>query len=142
MSVALLLVVGALISACAGTVTTPAATTTVTVTATPESPGSATQVPSAATSGLATISVDELPPEARQVLDLVAADGPYPYPQDGQTFQNREGILPPAPYGAYHEYTVETPGSPDRGARRLVISQTGAVFYTDDHYGSFQEVIP
>ena len=40
------------------------------------------------------------------------------------------------------EFTVETPGSPDRGARRLVVGDDAAVYYTADHYGSFSFVGP
>ncbi len=57
--------------------------------------------------------------------------------KDGSTFQNREGILPPQPQGYYSEYTVETPGSSDRGARRIVGGKDGELYYTDDHYSSF-----
>lgn len=89
-----------------------------------------------------TIPVDELPPEAIDTLLLVASDGPYPYDQDGSIFQSREGILPDLPPGYYREFTVETPGSPDRGARRLVVGDDGEVYYTDDHYGSFSFVVP
>ena len=58
------------------------------------------------------------------------------------TFQNREGILPDEPIGTYREYTVETPGSPDRGARRFVVGDDVTVYYTDDHYNSFWFVTP
>lgn len=87
-----------------------------------------------------TVSVGEIPWEAVATLGLVAADGPYPYSQDGSTFQNREGILPERPAGFYREFTVETPGSPDRGARRLVVGEDFSVYYTDDHYESFRFV--
>ncbi|MFN8125395.1 MAG: ribonuclease domain-containing protein [Candidatus Nanopelagicales bacterium] len=76
------------------------------------------------------------------MLAAVDSGGPFEYSQDGQTFQNRERILPAQPLGFYREYTVETPGSPDRGARRLVIGSDGVVFYTSDHYQSFREVVP
>ena len=75
-------------------------------------------------------------------LALVDAGGPLPYDEDGQTFQNREGLLPERPLGYYREYTVETPGSPDRGARRLVIGEAGETWYTNDHYSSFTEIDP
>ena len=88
------------------------------------------------------VRLEELPPEALETLGLIAQDGPYPYDQDGATFQNREGILPDRPTGAYREYTVETPGSSDRGARRLVVGDEVAVYYTDDHYDSFRFVAP
>ena len=45
------------------------------------------------------------------------------------------------PDGFYHEYTVETPGFDDRGARRIVVGADGVIFYTDDHYDSFQVVL-
>jgi Guanyl-specific ribonuclease Sa len=52
--------------------------------------------------------------------------------------------LPRQPRGYYREYTVETPGSRDRGARRIVSGGDPPVeyFYTDDHYGSFRRFEP
>lgn len=91
-------------------------------------------------SGMRTISADQLPREARATLDLIERGGPYPYRQDGQTFQNRERLLPDKAEGYYREYTVETPGSPDRGARRIVTGRGGEVYYTSDHYESFRWV--
>jgi ribonuclease T1 len=97
--------------------------------------------PAIGVSGLPAGFADELPVEALDVLDAVESGGPHPYRQDGATFFNREGLLPPGDEGYYREYTVETPGSPDRGARRLVIGDRGEVFYTADHYDSFVEVV-
>ena len=76
------------------------------------------------------------------VLAAIDSGEPLPYEEDGQTFQNREGLLPAQPIGYYSEYTVETPGSPDRGARRLVIGDGGETYYTDDHYASFTQIDP
>ena len=87
--------------------------------------------------GMETITQDELPPEALETMALIETDGPFPYSKDGSTFQNREGILPSQPNGYYSEYTVETPGSSDRGARRIVGGAEGELYYTDDHYSSF-----
>jgi len=84
---------------------------------------------------------NDLPREAKQTLKMIDEGGPFPYDQDGQTFENREGILPDRPGGYYHEYTVETPGSDDRGARRIVTGDDGERYYTDDHYDSFYRVI-
>ncbi|MGW0905734.1 ribonuclease domain-containing protein [Streptomyces sp. NPDC002853] len=82
-----------------------------------------------------------LPAQAHDTLDLIEAGGPYPYPQDGTVFQNREGILPSQGSGYYHEYTVVTPGSPDRGARRVVTGEKNQEdYYTADHYESFDLV--
>ena len=75
-------------------------------------------------------------------LRAVSRGGPFPYEQDGETFFNREGLLPDRPTGHYREYTVETPGSDDRGARRLVIGADGRTWFTRDHYGSFVEIDP
>lgn len=81
-----------------------------------------------------------LPPEAGDTLDLIARGGPFPHRQDGGVFGNREGLLPDSPRGYYHEYTVETPGARDRGARRIITGGNPPVvyYYTDDHYRSFR----
>lgn len=95
-----------------------------------------------ATQRAATISVAALPPEARQTLQLIHQGGPFPYRRDGITFQNRERRLPQRAEGYYQEYTVITPGSRDRGARRIISGgQPPTVFYyTDDHYRSFKRI--
>jgi ribonuclease T1 len=97
--------------------------------------------PSSASTSVRAVQVSDLPPEAVRTLQLIAAGGPDPYSKDGITFQNRERVLPRQRDGFYHEYTVETPGSSDRGARRIVTGEDGSRFYTDDHYASFREVI-
>ena len=86
-----------------------------------------------------------LPPEAIDTLQRIARGGPFEYRQDGATFQNREHRLPLQPRGYYREYTVETPGSRDRGARRIIAggglpgdSPPIEYFYSDDHYRSFR----
>ncbi|GGR97745.1 ribonuclease N1 [Streptomyces aureoverticillatus] len=87
------------------------------------------------------ICYSALPSQAHDTLDLIEQGGPYPYPQDGTVFQNREGILPQQSNGYYHEYTVKTPGSPDRGARRVVTGDAQQEdYYTADHYRSFDLV--
>lgn len=94
-------------------------------------------------SDLPYVTIDELPAEAVDTLQLVVAGGPFPFDRDGVTFQNREGLLPPEAEGYYREYTVITPGEDDRGARRLVVGGDFEVaYYTDDHYDSFREVVP
>ncbi len=92
-------------------------------------------------SNLPTIAYEDLPTEAHDAIALIDQGGPFPYDKDGSTFQNREGILPDKRSGYYGEYTVITPGSPDRGARRIIAGNGGELYYTDDHYDSFSEVI-
>ncbi|WP_353945596.1 ribonuclease [Streptomyces sp. HUAS MG91] len=87
------------------------------------------------------ICYSALPSQAHDTLDLIEAGGPFPYSQDGTVFQNREGVLPSQSTGYYHEYTVITPGSSDRGARRIVTGEaTQEDYYTADHYASFDLV--
>ena len=90
---------------------------------------------------LPTVAASDLPPEARHTLGLIDAGGPFPYDQDGVVFHNYEGVLPPESDGYYHEYTVETPGSDDRGARRIVTGSDGEYYWTDDHYQSFERIM-
>jgi ribonuclease T1 len=97
--------------------------------------------PAEPTTDLETMKVEQLPPEGIDTLELIASNGPFPYDEDGSTFSNREGILPQQPKGFYAEYTVITPGSDDRGARRIVGGDDGSRFYTSDHYSSFREVV-
>ena len=92
-------------------------------------------------SGLAWISLAQLPPEALTTLHAIDSGGPYLYPRNDDTvFTNSEGLLPGHQSGYYREYTVVTPGSPDRGARRIVRGDDGELYYTDDHYRSFRRI--
>lgn len=94
------------------------------------------------TSGLPWVSLGALPPEVQDTLDAIDAGPPYPYDRDGVTFENREGLLPDEEYGYYQEFTVATPGSDDRGARRVVWGLADEFYYTDDHYASFVRIQP
>jgi len=87
------------------------------------------------------VAFEKLPIEARETLALIKAGGPFPYPQDGKTFRNREQLLPQRERGYYREYTVKTPGAKDRGARRIVAGRRGEFYYTQDHYRSFRRII-
>jgi ribonuclease T1 len=94
----------------------------------------------------AAVSAAALPPEARTTLTHIRAGGPFPYSRDGVVFNNRERLLPAKPYGYYHEYTVPTPQSRTRGARRIVCGGTvgtlSECYYSDDHYRSFRKIQP
>ena len=56
----------------------------------------------------------------------------------GDKFGNREGILPD---NNYTECDIDTNGKDSRGACRLVFSDDGQYYYTEDHYESFTEII-
>jgi ribonuclease T1 len=86
------------------------------------------------------LPANELPAEARETLERIDRGGPFPYAKDGSVFFNREGLLPPARRGYYREFTVATPGSADRGPRRIVRGGRGELYYTEDHYRTFKRV--
>jgi len=112
----------------------------------PVSPGAPTgstaaSAPAVDGSGLEAVAASSLPREARETLDLIARGGPYPYSRDGAVFSNFERLLPRKPSGYYKEFTVRTPGESDRGARRIVVGETGEKYYTPDHYESFLQIL-
>lgn len=55
----------------------------------------------------------------------------------GDKFGNREGILPDASDRQYYECDIDTDGRSSRGAKRIVFSNDGLIYYTDDHYETF-----
>jgi ribonuclease T1 len=92
-------------------------------------------------SGLRWVLEEGLPLEAQATLALIDRGGPFPFPdKDGSTFGNFEGLLPDHPRGYYAEYTVLTPGSTDRGARRIITGDGGEFYWTEDHYASFERI--
>lgn len=91
--------------------------------------------------GLAWVREEELPVEAQGTLAIIDQGGPYPEAKDGSVFHNFEGILPAREDGYYREYTVFTPGSTDRGARRIVTGSGDEYFWTQDHYASFERIL-
>ncbi|MFE7637197.1 ribonuclease [Kitasatospora sp. NPDC001119] len=89
---------------------------------------------------MADVCRTKLPSQAQDTLGLIAKGGPYPYNRDGIVFENRESRLPKKSGGYYHEYTVVTPGSNDRGTRRVVTGDSGEQYWSADHYATFQEI--
>lgn len=59
------------------------------------------------------------------------------YAIGGDTFGNREGLLPKEKGRVYYECDIDTNGASGRGAKRIVFSNDGLIYYTDDHYESF-----
>ena len=101
----------------------------------------------AATSAISTtVALNELPPQGIEIYRLIHQGGPFPYGKDGVIFGNRERLLPSQKRGYYREYTVKTPRSSNRGARRIVCggpaTTPDACFYTADHYASFRKIVP
>lgn len=96
--------------------------------------------------GVDTVSLAELPGQGVKTYELIRQGGPFPYEKDGVVFGNRERILPSKARGYYREYTVRTPGSRDRGARRIVCGgqprEPEICYYTADHYASFRRIVP
>ena len=56
----------------------------------------------------------------------------------GDRFGNYEGLLPEAPGREYHECDIDTLGKSKRGAKRIIYSDDGYIYYTGDHYESFE----
>jgi len=95
--------------------------------------------------GQAAVRVADLPRQGQETYELIRQGGPFPYDKDGSVFGNRERLLPIEKRGYWREYTVRTPGSRDRGARRIVCGGPARVphacFYTADHYASFRKIV-
>jgi ribonuclease T1 len=94
----------------------------------------------------ATVAVAELPRQGVEMYGLIQQGGPFAYEKDGVVFGNRERLLPAKTRGYYREYTVKTPGSRDRGTRRIVCGgqpkTPDVCYYTADHYASFRRIVP
>ena len=56
----------------------------------------------------------------------------------GDYFGNYEGLLPEKKGREYHECDIDTLGRSKRGAKRIIYSNDGLIYYTDDHYKSFE----
>lgn len=93
--------------------------------------------PGATESNLPLRSLCALPPEAADVWEKIRTGGQLSSTKDGTVFDNNERLLPQHARGYYHEYTVPTPGSKDRGSQRLITGQHHELYYTADHYQSF-----
>ncbi len=56
----------------------------------------------------------------------------------GDRFGNNEGLLPKKSGRTYYECDIDTDGGKARGAKRIIYSNDGLVYYTEDHYESFR----
>ena len=100
----------------------------------------------AGSQGTASVALLNIPAQARETYQLIHQGGPFPYEKDGVVFGNRERLLTGQTRGYYREYTVKTPGTRSRGARRIVCggpaTTPDACYYTADHYASFRKIVP
>ncbi len=94
---------------------------------------------------------------AEKIMELIAKihnGDSLPYSHDGIVFTNKEGVLPQASKGYYHEYTLVigdgassvvigdttypvAPALSARGAERIIIGGGQLIYYTPDHYRHF-----
>jgi ribonuclease T1 len=93
-----------------------------------------------------TIALAELPVQGQRTYGAILSGGPFRHEKDGAVFGNRERLLPQERRGHYREYTVDTPGARNRGARRIVCggerTTPSMCWYTADHYASFRRIVP
>ncbi|ACR17424.1 hypothetical protein ckrop_0663 [Corynebacterium kroppenstedtii DSM 44385] len=92
-------------------------------------------------------NANQLPDQARVVVDDIKSGGPFDYPQkDGSHFGNYENALPHKKSNYYREYTVdEDKTDHSRGPARIITGGSTAThpdvwYYTSDHYSSFCEM--
>lgn len=80
--------------------------------------------------------------DLKPTLDRIQQGRANHHRNDGTTFQNRERRLPHQPGGYYREYVHPTPGETGPGPQRIIIGRDGDIWYTPDHYKTFQEIKP
>ena len=74
-------------------------------------------------------------------LGYSTSDAEYAVPDGaigGDRFGNREGLLPKKSGRTWTECDIDTWGKSSRGAKRIVFSNDGLIYYTHDHYESFE----
>lgn len=75
--------------------------------------------------------------EAKETLGWTGGGLPDGYAIGGDKFGNREGLLPKESGRQYYECDIDTNGKGSRGVKRIVFSNDGLIYYTEDHYASF-----
>ncbi len=78
--------------------------------------------------------------DLQPTLERIARGEKFPHRNDGGTFLNLERRLPSQPNGYYKEYVHPTPGLRGPGPQRVVLGRDGGVYYTHDHYQTFQRI--
>ena len=135
---AVLVVVVAVLLARGGSGTTDAASRSSSSRTTSSAGAAGTVDPS---SGLRWIDESSLDAQEGATLAEIRTGGPYRYPRnDGVVYHNSNGVLPRESSSYYREFTVVTPGSATRGARRIIAGSAGELYLTTDHYDSFRRI--
>ena len=93
------------------------------------------------------VAFNAFPKPAQETYGLIQQGGPFPYEKDGVVFYKNERQIPQQKRGYYHEYTVKTAATRNRGAIRIVcggakVKAPDACYYTDNHYASFKRIMP
>jgi guanyl-specific ribonuclease Sa len=73
-------------------------------------------------------------------LDRIRRDERLRFSHDGIVFQNRERRLPRKSADYYHEFVHPTPELSGPGPQRIVVGREGEIFYTPDHYRTFERL--
>ena len=97
-------------------------------------------VPSNETIGVLSSEIARIHKAIDTTVELIKSSGPFLNREDGTIFENRQGRLPPEPYGYYTEYTVEDTTLKNRGRLRIVMGACGEKYYSPDHYLSFMPI--
>lgn len=78
--------------------------------------------------------------DLRDTLERIERGQRGSHGNDGSVFQNREKRLPLKPSGYYHEWVHPTPELRGPGPQRIVTGEDGEIFYTPDHYQTFERL--
>lgn len=78
--------------------------------------------------------------DLRDTLDRIERGTRGSHSNDGTVFQNREKRLPVKSAGYYHEWVHPTPNLRGPGPQRIVTGKEGEIYYTPDHYGTFERL--
>jgi guanyl-specific ribonuclease Sa len=78
--------------------------------------------------------------KTQKTLDRIGRGETDPHANDGEIFENRNEPLPPHEPGYYKEYVYRPEGAETPGLERVVVGKGGEVYYTPDHYETFQRI--
>ena len=77
--------------------------------------------------------------QTSSVADIIHRGGTILQTARCARFENDEGILPDAPGRSWFECDIDYDGK-NRGVKRIVYSSDGLIYYTEDHYNTFEDI--